>query len=174
MSVFDDLAENTSRQLARRLSRRNILSKLGALLCVGGALPLLPMARADSKDLDNSPDLKGKVGSNDCNYWRYCAVDGYLCGCCGGTMTSCPPGTSMSPVTWIGTCRNPTDNEVYLISYNDCCGKSGCGNCLCNTNEGDRPMYVPSKSNDLNWCLGTQSLVYHCSTAIVVGMALEE
>jgi methylamine dehydrogenase light chain len=35
-------------------------------------------------------------------------------------------------------------------------------------------MYVPSKSNDINWCLGTQSSVYHCSTAIVVGMAFEE
>ena len=70
MSIFDDVAETTSRQLARRLSRRNILSKLGALLCVGGALPLLPMARADSKDLDNGLGLKGKIGSNDCNYWR--------------------------------------------------------------------------------------------------------
>ncbi len=171
MKAFDTFAENTSRRLARKLSRRNILSKLGALLCASGTLPILPMARADSKNLNTDYDLKGKVGSNDCNYWRYCAVDGYLCGCCGGTMTSCPPGTSMSPVTWIGTCRNPTDDEVYLISYNDCCGKSTCNRCFCSRSEGEKPVYHPFKSGHINWCLSSETNVYHCSTAIVVGKA---
>ena len=52
MKAFDTFAENTSRRLARKLSRRNILSKLGALLCASGTLPILPMARADSKNLN--------------------------------------------------------------------------------------------------------------------------
>ena len=56
----------------------------------------------------------------------------------------CPPGTEMSPVTWIGTCRNPADGKDYIISYNDCCGKSFCGRCSCNRNEGDRPDYHSS------------------------------
>ena len=47
----------------------------------------------------------------------------------------CPPGTDMSPVTWIGTCHNPGDGKDYVISYNDCCGKSSCGRCFCNRNE---------------------------------------
>ncbi|MCS5582433.1 MAG: methylamine dehydrogenase (amicyanin) light chain, partial [Pseudomonadales bacterium] len=68
---------------------------------------------------------------------------------------------------------NPSDQQRYVISYNDCCGKSGCGNCMCNRNEGGRPMYLPQRSNDINWCLGTSSNVYHCSTAIVVGMPLD-
>jgi methylamine dehydrogenase light chain len=44
---------------------------------------------------------------------------------------------------------------------------------MCNRNEGDRPMYRPEKSNDINWCLGTESSLYHCSTAILIGLALE-
>ena len=79
----------------------------------------------------------------------------------------------MSPVTWIGTCRNPADGRNYVISYNDCCGKSSCGACLCQRDEATKPLYRPDKTNDINWCLGTTSLTYHCSTAIVVGVAFE-
>src|SRR5438045_5475538 len=32
--------------------------------------------------------------------------DGFLCACCGGSSSSCPPGTAVSPITWIGTCRS--------------------------------------------------------------------
>nr|WP_232059248.1 methylamine dehydrogenase light chain [Kineobactrum salinum] len=77
-------------------------------------------------------------------------------------------------MTWIGTCHNPADGRNYVISYNDCCGKSSCGACLCQRDEGDRPIYRPDKTNDINWCLGTSSATYHCSTAIVVGVAFEE
>jgi hypothetical protein len=31
-----------------------------------------------------------------CDYWRYCAIDGFLCTCCGGSVNACPPGTEMS------------------------------------------------------------------------------
>jgi len=138
---------------------------------VGGAatVPLLPVARSQE-----NPAPQEEGDPNSCEYWRYCAIDGFLCGCCGGSMNSCPPGTEMSPITWIGTCTNPVDNRNYIISYNDCCGKSSCGNCLCQRNEGDRPVYNPRVSNDINWCLGTSSSMYHCSTAIVIGTALDE
>ena len=62
---------------------------------------------------------------------------------CGGSQTHCPPGTQMAKLTCIGTCTNPADGQDYLISYNDCCGKSSCGRCFCNRNEGEKPMYVP-------------------------------
>jgi methylamine dehydrogenase light chain len=58
------------------------------------------------------------------------------------------------------------------VSYNDCCGKSECGRCLCNRNEDDKPLYMPFKSNDYNWCAGSQvGISYHCSTARIVGVA---
>lgn len=178
MSWLDRLTEGASRRVAQTSSRRSWLAVLGGTLVGASAIPLLPVARAAAPEGDSSgqPKLADVPDVGDpmaCDYWRYCAIDGFLCTCCGGSATSCPPGTEMSPITWIGTCLNPVDERKYVISYNDCCGKSGCGNCMCNRNEGDRPMYVPPKSNDLNWCLGTQSAVYHCSTAIIVGVATE-
>ena len=62
----------------------------------------------------------------------------------------------MSRVTWIGTCRHPGDGKDYIISYNDCCGKSFCGRCQCNRNEGEKPVYVTPKNNvDMTLMLAT-------------------
>lgn len=169
MKWFDRWIENSSRTLAHNLSRRNMIRRLGTVLVGASAVPLLPVARAS----DSSAPVPESGDPNSCDYWRYCAVDGYLCGCCGGSMNSCPPGTEMSPITWIGTCQNPEDGKSYIISYNDCCGKSSCGNCLCTRNEADKPMYRPDSANDINWCLGTKSAIYHCTTALLIGVALE-
>ena len=178
MSRLDRLAERGARELACRLSRRGFLGRLGALLAGGAALPLLPVARAAARPprepVPGEPPPSEPAGDpQDCEYWRHCAIDGFLCGCCGGSASACPPGTQMSAITWIGTCRNPADGRDYLVSYNDCCGKGLCGRCYCNHNEGDRPIYYPNRSNDINWCAGTPTNVYHCSTAIVLGVALE-
>ena len=172
MSMFDRFFERRARHLARTTSRRSLLKGLGGLLVGAGSIPLLPVARAAAPESAKPPQESGDPSS--CDYWRYCAIDGYLCDCCGGSYNSCPPGTEMSPITWIGTCRNPVDGRNYVISYNDCCGKSSCGACLCMRDEGDRPLYRSDKSNDINWCLGTASFVYHCSTAIVIGIAFDK
>ncbi len=79
----------------------------------------------------------------------------------------------MSLVTWLGTCRNPADGVDYVISYNDCCGKDVCGQCFCQRNEGDKPVYYTHRSNDINWCMGSASQVYNSTVAIVVGVATE-
>jgi len=171
MNWFDRYSEILSRTVARRSSRRSFLSKFGIAMVGGAALPLLPVARAESEARVRSPEDPGDPSS--CDYWRHCAIDGFLCSCCGGSQTACPPGTEPSPITWIGTCSNPADGKDYVISYNDCCGKSSCGRCVCNRNEREEPMYRPQKSNDINWCLGTKSAVYNCSTALVIGVATE-
>jgi methylamine dehydrogenase light chain len=159
---MDEWFATLARRLARRTSRRSFLGGLGALL-VGGALrPLLPVARAASPPEDDP---------GACEYWRYCAIDGFLSSCCGGTHTSCPPGTQMAPITWLGTCRNPGDGKQYVISYNDCCGKDACGRCFCRRSEGDRPVYYTHKANDIDWCMGTTSVIYNSTVAVVVGVA---
>jgi len=164
-----------SRALARRTSRRGVLAGLGTLLAGGAALPLLPVSRAAASDrpaAPGEPDPEHPEGDPQaCEYWRYCSLDGFLSSCCGGTHRSCPPGTQMSPITWLGTCRNPVDGREYVISYNDCCGKGSCGRCFCHRNEGDRPVYITHKANDSDWCMGSVGVVYNSTVAVVVGVA---
>ena len=167
---LDKLAESATRRQARSTSRRSFLRTLGLLLMGAGVYPLMPVFRngAFAQEARNIPE---SGDPNDCNYWRHCAIDGFLCGCCGGSATSCPPGTVVSDITWIGTCRNPEDGKDYVISYNDCCGMSACGNCICQRDEGDTPIYRPQNSNSLNWCSGSQADVpYHCSLSVVIGV----
>jgi methylamine dehydrogenase light chain len=176
MSRIDRFATSAARRLARRTSRRGFLARLGAALVGGAALPLLPVARASAQrePAPGEPSPETPAGDpRGCDYWRYCAIDGFLASCCGGTHTSCPPGTQMSAVTWIGTCRNPADGRDYVISYNDCCGKDVCGQCFCQENQGDKPVYYPQKANDINWCMGTDSQVYNSTVAVVVGVATD-
>ena len=176
MNKLDRAFERASRSIAQRSSRRSFLTRLGMVFVGASTLPLLPVARASESAGASGAGAQSTGNPQDpgdpsqCDYWRYCAIDGFLCSCCGGTVSTCPPGTEMSPVTWIGTCFNPADERNYIISYNDCCGKSSCGRCLCNRNEGDRPPYRPQSNNDLNWCLGTESSIYNCSTAIIIGV----
>ncbi len=183
MKWLDNLTAQSSRTLAQRTSRRSLLTRLGALAVGSATIPLLPVARAAggggegmypgvATQSTGNPEDPGNPAS--CDYWRYCAIDGFLCSCCGGTQNSCPPGTEMSPLTWIGTCQNPADGVHYIISYNDCCGKTSCGRCLCNRNESDKPVYRAQSNNDTNWCLGTQSTVYNCSTAVILGVAMNQ
>jgi len=160
MSWFDALTEGSARAIARRTSRRSVLGSLGSMLMGASVLPLLPIARGASAAENPAPDGKSPNANdpNACEYWRHCGIDGFLCGCCGGSTS---------------TCHNPDDGRMYVVSYNDCCGKSACGRCLCNRNEGDTPLYIPFQSNDYDWCSGSSAanIAYHCSTSRIVGVA---
>ena len=172
MSWLDGWIEGSARGVARRVSRRSFLARLGSALVGGAAFPLLPVSRASAQAAPPNEGIPGEAGDpSSCQYWRHCAIDGFLCSCCGGTSTSCPPGTSPSPITWIGTCQNPGDGRDYIVSYNDCCGKTSCGNCDCNRNEREKPMYRPSRNNDLNWCMANADANYHCSLSVILGVA---
>ncbi|SVB63995.1 uncharacterized protein METZ01_LOCUS216849, partial [marine metagenome] len=108
--ILNRVTEGASREIARRSSRRGFIGLLGSALAGGAMLPLLPVARASggttSKVPSQTSGIPGDPGDpSTCEYWRYCGIDGFLCSCCGGTMNACPPGTEMSPVTWVGTCR---------------------------------------------------------------------
>src|SRR5258705_10429336 len=134
MSWFDAWTEGSVRAIARRPSRRSLLASLGSMLMGASVLPLLPIARGAATAENFGPDGKS-TNTNDpnaCEYWRHCGIDGFLCGCCGGSAGSRPPGPEMSAVTWGGTCPNPDDGRMYIVPYNDFCGKSARGPCLCN------------------------------------------
>ena len=174
---LDRFAEDRMRQTAHRHGRRSFVTRIGTALIGGAILPMLPFDRsgqfsgnAHAAGVDKKP--KPADDPTQCEYWRYCAFDGYLCTCCGGSLTTCPPGSEPSKVSWVGTCLNPADNRNYLVSYNDCCGVGSCGNCLCNNNERERPGYRLGVHNDINWCMANStSNMFHCTTAILVGVA---
>jgi len=176
MNPIDRFFEKSSRSLAQRTARRGFLGVLGQVLTGSLLIPLLPidrMSRADAATVPGEKAASPKAGSNDpqnCEYWKYCAIDGFLCSCCGGSSHSCPPGTSASPITWIGTCQNPGDGRDYIVSYNDCCGKTSCGNCECNRNEREKPLYRLSRNNDVNWCMANSDSNYHCSVSVILGV----
>lgn len=163
---LDELTATHSRLLARQTSRRSFIARIGGLLVGAATVPLLPVERSFAADRVE------EIGDPEsCDYWRYCALGGTLCSCCGGRHDACPPGAEISPVTWVGTCRNPVDDKDYLISYNDCCGKAFCNRCNCHNTERERPVYYPAKSSAVLWCFGTESRAYHCTLAVVLGEA---
>ena len=145
------------------------------LLITGGWILQRDVEAAETEELisrDAEPDASTPEGDpSDPGYWRYCSVDGFLSAACGGTVSSCPPGTLMSPVSWVGTCRNPADRKDYIVSYNDCCGKGTCGRSFVHRNEGDKPVYYAHKSNDVGWCMGSADAAYNSTVSIVIGVA---
>lgn len=173
MKYLDRFTELASRKLARGTSRRSLLTRIGSIMMGTAVIPLLPVARTEGANAQ-ATQSQDPGDPTSCDYWRHCAISGFLCGCCGGTATSCPPGTEMSPVAWIGTCQNPADGRNYIISYNDCCGGPLCNTCGCGNNEGERPLYLPHMNNGILWCLGLTAQTYTCTTAIIVGVALDD
>lgn len=174
LKLLDRFTERRTRSVASNTGRRGFLVGVSKLLVAGAfALPVLPFDRTNNAHAaggHGSAPKKREPTETDCDYWRYCSVDGFLCSCCGGTMTTCPPGSTPSAVSWVGTCHNPADGRDYLVSYNDCCGKTSCGRCFCNTNIRERPGYRMGVHNDINWCMANQSSHYHCTVSIIVGL----
>ena len=122
-SLLDRTVERLTRHVAGHSSRRGLLGRVGAWATFGALIPMLPVERASAAQTAK-PKFKAPTpfaasaqttDPTACNYWRYCAIDGFLCASCGGGVHSCPPGTSPSPTSWIGTCFNPGDGQSYLL-----------------------------------------------------------
>lgn len=164
LKTLDSAVETGARSSARAYGRRSFIAKAGASLVGAGAFIALPFDRRAS--------AAGAAADDACAYWRHCALDGYLCSTSGGSLTSCPPGSSVSAVSWVGTCANPEDGKNYLVSYNDCCGKATVSSAtFCYTSKGERPGYRMGLYNDINWCMANTDKGYHCTVSVVVGLA---
>lgn len=169
LQTLDKTAETGARQSAHKFGRRSLLAKTGVLLAGSALLPILPFDRSLGKAFAAESE-----DETSCEYWRYCALDGNLCNTSGGSTTSCPPGSDASKVAWVGTCTNPNDGKDYLVSYNDCCGKAEVnGSTFCVTSKGERPGYRMGLYNDINWCMANENKGYHCTVAMLVGLADE-
>jgi methylamine dehydrogenase light chain len=172
LSWLDRRMESSSRSLATQQSRRSFMGRLGAGLVGAAALPLLPVSRV--AQAAGPAATEGGAQWNDpksCEYWAYCATAGWLCTACGGTSSQCPPGSEMSPIAWVGTCKNPGDGKSYVVSYHDCCGKSQCGSAVCERSEGATARYRLQRSNSVTWCFGGVSSTYHCTISRLLAVA---
>ncbi len=167
---LDSHTETMTRNVAQNHGRRSFLTHAGAVLLGTAVLPILPFYRnsgmAHAEETAEDPN-----DPHSCEYWRYCAMDGNMCNECGGTFTSCPAGSETSAVSWVGTCLNPVDGKDYLVSYNDCCGRAMCNGTTCLNSHKERPGYRMGLHNDINWCMANTSKGYHCTLAILVGIA---
>ncbi len=169
---FDAMVESLTRRTARRLSRRGFLARMGSLFGGAALLPLLPMDRRAHARGYEYREMGWRPQARDphaCDYWRHCSIDGNLCDCCGGGLTDCPPGTTLSPSSWVASCFNPEDGHSYMIAYRDCCGKQRCPRCGCLNTEGELPLYRPEWANDIVWCFGAPDSTYHCTISPIVG-----
>src|SRR4030081_2798887 len=104
MKGLDSLTEGSARSLAKRTSRRGFIGSLGAILVGASGLPLLPVARGGDAAGDKAKHVNDPTS---CDYWRHCAIDGYLCGCCGGGGENLSPGGAKSAVALGGDCPHP-------------------------------------------------------------------
>lgn len=179
-SKFDDILEMVTRRVASRTSRRGFIGRVGTALAGAALVPLLPVDRRGRTSRSAHAASGGREGwipqdqdTKQCDYWRHCSIDGNICDCCGGSLTNCPPGTRLSPSSWVASCYNPGDKQSYLIAYRDCCGKNVCGRCGCLNTEGELPVYRPEFANDIIWCFGAEddAMTYHCTISPIVGKA---
>ncbi len=171
MNWFDNISVRTATRLADKTSRRSVLGSIGSAIAGGVLLPLLPVDRTFAQEAgdDAAEPMQDPM---QCDYWAYCSVDGWLCGCCGGSTSSCPPGSKAAPITWTGTCLNPADGKSYVVAYHDCCGAFPCQRCYCNTNEGDTMRYHPQRSNSVLWCgNGGAPFGYNCTMSRILSVA---
>ena len=121
-SKFDDMFEKLSRRVASRTSRRGAIGRIGAVLAGVAITPLLPVDRRGRVSRANAAESSGgdpraKWVPQDhdvqsCDYWRHCSIDGNICDCSGGTLTTCPPGTKLATTSWVASCYNPTDGQA--------------------------------------------------------------
>ena len=69
---IDQTVKEQTLKLARSISRRSFLSRLGAMLAGAATLPLLPVARSFAQD-----SIEEIGDDQSCEYWRYCAPVSY-------------------------------------------------------------------------------------------------
>lgn len=185
-----------ARYLSEKTSRRSAMSRIAGWtmgltgVAMLGSLPFsrnqasaapadtdAPAGGADGVEVfgdgdDLIPTYDGK-DPTECNYWRWCNMDGRPCpSCAGGGISTCAPGSKPGAEYWVGCCTNPDDGKTYLIAYYDCCGAPRCSTNYCGEPDAQAIMYNPvsgSFDQEIIWCISDESQSYTCTLAPIVG-----
>lgn len=175
------LVSRSGRRLSERTSRRSMIAKIGRWtmgasgVAVIASLPVTRAAAAPGGESGPQPQVPEYKGSNpaECDYWRWCSMDGTSCAACeGGGLTTCAPGSKPGAEFWVGCCTNPADGKTYLIAYYDCCGAPSCSDAFCGEPDMQATMYNPvsgSYDQEIIWCVSDESQAYTCTMAPIIG-----
>jgi methylamine dehydrogenase light chain len=166
---FDEVTTKALTSLAERISRRNMLARLGnfTLALMGASvIPLLPVDR-----VMRTANGQTTLG---CGAWQLCGIYGRLCSNCNcpsGTAQSCPRCTHQGS-EWQSCCpvrdgNNQPTGERRTVRYIDCCGQQGDPNCNGNANNCDSGQFCGNNTQP-NWCGGAGGNAYHCTHFIVM------
>ncbi len=111
----------TGRRMSERVSRRSVISKIGrwtmgvsgvalisSLPVTRTALAQEPPAPTPAEPEPLVPVYDGKDPA-ECEYWRWCNMDGTSCAACnGGGVTTCAPGSVPERSSGLDAARIPT------------------------------------------------------------------
>ena len=100
---LDSVAERSVRRQATNSGRRSFLAKAGQAMVGMAVVPMLPYDRfgeAAAAEFEQKGDSAFSADDQQCDYWRYCALSGTLCTCCGGSVTDCWQRHLKSVVDW--------------------------------------------------------------------------
>ncbi|QNG21165.1 amine dehydrogenase [Rhodococcus triatomae] len=177
-------ASRATRRMSERVSRRSMISRIGRwTMGVSGValISSLPVTRSAFAQETPAPEGGGEPQLLDfdghdpaeCEYWRWCNMDGTSCAACnGGGVTTCAPGSKPGAEFWVGCCTDPDDGKTYLIAYYDCCGAPSCSNAFCGEPDTQAIMYNPvsgSYDQEIIWCVSDESQSYTCTMAPIIG-----
>lgn len=126
---------------SQKLSRRSVIRRTSKLVL--GIVGISVAYRV------TTPIREVEAGSH-CGSWCYwCGVCGKRCDLCGGSMTTCPAGTSQGAGYWSTCC----DITCGVRRYYDCCSTGAtCSATKCWNN-------CPQDT----WCPGGSYTTYYCS-----------
>jgi methylamine dehydrogenase light chain len=96
------------------------------------------------------------LADSNCTQCQLCGMCGYPCDACGGSLSSCPSGSSQGSSSWSACCFC---GSCQTYRYYDCCASEG-------------PCPVTKCTQGCNtqaWCAGSGFAAYYCSLAIASG-----
>ena len=111
LNYIDGASEIAVRRSAQLHGRRSALAHIGKVLVGGAVLPMLPFDRSEGL---RAHAADAEPTDQACEYWRYCALDGFLCTCCGGTVSLAAPPTAKAPGTNCSSIRYACANTMPI------------------------------------------------------------
>ena len=175
MKWLDDFFENRTRAVAQHTSRRSALLKIGRVL-VGSAfiLPVLPFDRSPRAQHgavdDGKHDPLDPISAASTGATVRSTVT--LCTCCGGSDYELPAGNGSVLSDLDRNLRKPGRRQTLSCQLQRLLRRQPPAAAVFVTKtKANDPAYRMGVHNDINWCMGNESSIYHCTVSIILGVS---